>query len=100
MKRNKAAGGLRAKLTAQNPDNQPEHMMMPGMRPNSGNDDEDEANSRFREEITKQNKQFKLKVELLEKHMSKLLPLIAGDDDDKKGGKKNDLETRLNDKIF
>lgn len=68
----------------------------------SDNDNEDQNITKLKDEMYKNNKQFKTKLTWVENKVKKLIPLIDDGEDDKKsaGSKKNDLESRLTDKVF
>ena len=94
MRRNKAAGGVRNKLMMQQPEEQ--------KKPSSAQEDEDpEAITKLKDEINLLKSKQQIKFDEYDSKLKKVMPLIEGSDGgtDKKG-KKNDLESRLNDKIF
>ena len=94
MKRNKAAGGIRAKLQIATPDDTPKP-------PAIGDDEDPEAVTKLRDEVSRQNTKNQIKLDMIEKKLEKLMPLVdGGDDPNPKKGVKKDLESRLNDKIF
>ena len=99
MKRNNAAGNLRSKLLKQAEEPKPSNFIPM----ESDNDGEDQNISKIKDEMYKNNKQFKTKLTWLENKIKKLMPLIDDGDDDKKStgkSKKNDLESRLTDKVY